>query len=664
MYSQTINNYNLYSAYPERKIINEGWINKTAVDFVGLYAKYKSSNKKYFDEFIELVNNNTDHFSELSNDEILEVVRQLRMRLHENHFNNIDYISEVFGLVREIAGREINMRHFDVQLIGGLVMLQGRVAEMETGEGKTLTATLPACAAALSGLPVHIITVNDYLVKRDSNLMQPIYHALGLTVGVIVSGMSPEERRKAYKCDITYCSNKEIAFDYLKDRITLGKKRSRMRLKIEELKGGTTRIDKLLMRGLCFAIVDEADSVLIDEARTPLIISGSGDIKEEKKFYEEALSIACELNLDEDFSLHDKERNVRLTEQGKIKIESLISNLSGIWKGKQRREELLAKALAAIYLYMPDKQYLVKDGKVQIIDEFTGRVMPDRSWESGLHQLIETKEGCDLSSRRETLARISYQKLFRRYLHLSGMTGTGTEVENELWSVYRLNVIKIPTNKPVRRTAYPEIICGCQKEKWDAVVTSITNMRETGRPVLIGTRSVEASEHLSELLHNKNIEHCVLNARQDEEEASIINQAGKEARITVATNMAGRGTDIKLDDSVSANGGLHVILTEIHESKRIDRQLFGRCGRQGDLGSYETILSIEDELFSNYINEKIKQIAQQLESKKNPTSQAILSLLMKYSQWTAERFHKRARCELLKMDDQLDIALAFSGQTE
>lgn len=664
MYSAAIFSHELTGAYPERHVPKESWINQLGIKAVGPIIQWKNSKPKIVNEFVDLVNGQGLELQAQSDEELSEAVAILRQRLRETRLDDIECIAQAFALIRETAHRKINMRHFDVQLVGGLIMMQGMVAEMETGEGKTLTATLPACTAALCGLPVHIITVNDYLVQRDAAWIGPVYQALGLTVGTIVAGMGPDERRKAYACDITYCTNKEIAFDYLKDRITLGKKRTRLRLQLEKLHGQRSRIDQLLMRGLCFAIVDEADSVLIDEAKTPLIISGQGAASDEERVYKEALDIAKQLNVREEFLLLAKERNVQLTEQGKVRIENISDSLGGIWRGKQRREELVAKALAAIHLYILNKQYLLKDGKVQIIDEYTGRVMPDRSWELGLHQLIEAKEGCALTARKETLARISYQRFFRRYVYLAGMTGTAKEVARELWAVYRLNVVRVPTNRPVRRNGRPTQIHFRPERKWEAIAESILRMHEQGRPVLVGTRSVEASEQLSALLDQRGVEHCVLNARQDENEAHIIEQAGQAGRITVATNMAGRGTDIKLGAGVADNGGLHVILTEMHEAKRIDRQLIGRCGRQGDIGSYEMILSLEDELFVNYTNKALQQPASQLAKSNRRWSQFILLKLMKRGQRFAERHHRRIRHELLKMDDQLDVALAFSGRLE
>ena len=385
--------------------------------------------------------------------------------------------------------------------------------------------------------------------------MSPIYKSMGLTVGTITEGMDLDARRAAYACDITYCTNKQLVFDYLKDRLVLGQENRRLHLEVEGLYTEQPRTSKLLMRGLCFAIVDEADSVLIDEARTPLIISNKGDTAQEEVTYREAVNMAQRLQTPRDFTIRARDKHIELTDLGKAEITRKARMLGSVWAGKKRREELVRQALSALHLYEADKHYLLKDGKVQIIDEYTGRVMEDRSWERGLHQMIETKEGCQISGRQETLARISYQKYFRRYLRLSGMTGTAREVAGELWAVYRLNVVTIPTNRPLKRTNEGVKICLTAEQKWKIILQRIKELHKQGRPILIGTRSVSASEHLDMLLTASQLPHSVLNARQDQEEAQIVAQAGQKGRITVATNMAGRGTDIKLAPGVQELGG-------------------------------------------------------------------------------------------------------------
>jgi preprotein translocase subunit SecA len=466
--------------------------------------------------------------------------------------------------------------------------------------------------------------------------------------------MDPEARRAAYRCDVTYCSNKEIAFDYLRDRMVLGGKPRSIAMKMEALSGaGASR--RLLLRGLQFAIVDEADSVLVDEARTPLILSAEARQTQEQVLHEQALALARQLD-DADFEMHDN--GIEISERGLDKLEELCQPLKGVWRGPRRREQLVRQALSALHMFQRDKHYLVRDGKVVIIDENTGRLMPDRSWEQGLHQLIEIKEECEVTGRRETLARISYQRFFRRYVHLSGMTGTASEVASELWAVYRLRVATIPTNKPPRRVRYADSVYGRSELKWRAVVERISKLREAGRPVLVGTRSVAASEALARLLEQAQVPFRLLNARQDRDEAEIVALAGDPGCVTVATNMAGRGTDIKLAPGIAELGGLHVIVTELNDSARIDRQLFGRGGRQGDPGSCEAILAIEEDLVATFLPAAAR--LRHIDSLPLALGKSVFAA----AQWRAERAHSRARRDLLDLDDYLGDVLAFSGGGE
>jgi preprotein translocase subunit SecA len=650
--------------YPERQEPKIEWTDRVAASATGMFASLLRPPASRFEWIIERVNGHAPAIKALSNEKILERSGSLGLQLRSEGYKD-DLVAQAFALVREVSERMIGMRHFDVQLIGGLVLLNGMVAEMETGEGKTLAATLPACTAALAGVPTHIITVNDYLASRDSSWMGPIYKALGLTVGTIIHGMNPEAKRAAYRCDITYCTNKEVTFDYLRDRIVLRDRPGPIRLQVERLYGERSRINHLLLRGLHFGIVDEADSILIDEARTPLIISSQEDGHDEGIVFQQALDIARELVQDEDFLLTVSERSLELTEKGKDRIDEFpwTDGMGRI--NRQQREELVHQALVALYLFSLDKEYLIKDGKVQIIDEYTGRLMADRSWERGLHQLIEIKENCEVTRRKETVARISYQRFFRRYLRLAGMTGTAREVAGELWSIYRLRVVSIPPNRPLHRTCLPDRIYTTAGRRWGAVVKTISEMNREGRPVLVGTRSVAASEQLSALLFEAGLPHRILNARQDREEAEIIGQAGERAQITVATNMAGRGTDIRLAPGIAELGGLRVIATERHDAKRIDRQLFGRCGRQGDPGTSEAIISLEDELVTVYTR-KIFQwfIRMLLVVSKGLGSHSVGRILFNRAQKKAERLHARMRHDLLKMDEQIGDMLAFSGRQE
>jgi preprotein translocase subunit SecA len=569
-----------------------------------------------------------------------------------------------FALVRAAAHHELGMRHFPVQLIGGHTMLQGMLAEMETGEGKTLTATLPVATAALAGLPVHVVTVNDYLSSRDGATLRPVYAALGLTVGIAQQEQDPQERRVAYAADITYCTNKDIGFDYLRDGITLAANRGRGRLLLQKMLGQGDRYDRLLMRGLAFAVVDEADSVLIDEARTPLIISGPAGAEGEADVYAEVLAIARRLEPGHDFMVDRRDRAARLTRRGRERLAELCRDLPAAWRSARGREELAVQALAALHVFDLDVHYLVRDGKVMIVDEFTGRVLPDRSWERGLQQLVEVKEGVEVSARRNTLARITYQRLFRRYLRVAGMTGTAAEVAPEMEAVYGLKVVRIPTGRPVLRRDDGVQLHASRGRKWQAVADAVLRQQAAGRPVLVGTRSVAASEELSAVLDARGIGHVVLNARQDGEEAAIVARAGDGGRVTIATNMAGRGTDIRPAPEVLARGGLHVILTEFHESGRIDRQLFGRCARQGDAGSYEAIVALDDDIFARHAGGLARALVARYRGTDAPLPAWAARLLKARAQQAAESANAADRRATLDQDRRLDRALAFAGASE
>jgi preprotein translocase subunit SecA len=649
--------------YPQREDLRDGLLDRAAASLGGFIRQRAYGRNPGRGEFLSLVNAEGLRLAELTDKEIRGRIPDLRRRLYSEGLEE-PLVACAFAIIREISGRRLGMRPFDVQLLGGRVMLEGKIAEMETGEGKTLTATLPACTAALAGIPVHIVTVNDFLVMRDAAWMSPIYKFLGLTVGTITEGMSPEDRRAAYACDITYGTNKQLVFDYLKDRLMLGRDARPMQLQLEDLHAEHAHASRLLLRGLCFVIVDEADSVLVDEARTPLIISNVGDSSQEEQIYAEAVAIARQMDTGSDFSIRPREHDVELTDRGRRRATELAEPYGGVWMGPRRREELIRRALAALYLYQRDKQYLVRGGKVQIIDEYTGRVMADRSWERGLHQMIEAKEGCAVTGQQETLARISYQRFFRRYLRVSGMTGTVREVAGELWAVYRLPVVTIPTNRPVQRRHLADQVYVTAAEKWAAIVDTLRHLQNEGRAVLVGTRSVSASEHLSELLSAGGLTHQVLNARQDQEEAEVIAKAGERGRITVATNMAGRGTDIRLAPGVAELGGLHVLATERHDARRIDRQLFGRCGRQGDPGSFQVIMSLEDEIFHDFFKGRELLLRRLFPQTGRPLPNWLGKLFVSAAQRHAERHHGRIRRELLRVDDQLSDLLAFTGRSE
>jgi preprotein translocase subunit SecA len=641
------------ATYPEREEPREGRLERF-VTALRYYVASGSTGERSLARIVPAVARAESALAELADEALRARADALRARLRREGFDELALAAEAFALVRETAARAVGLRHFDVQLVGGWAMLNGMLAEMETGEGKTLTATLAAATAALAGRAVHVITVNDYLAERDARWMRPVYEALGISVGCVRQGMDPGARRAAYRCEVAYCCNKEITFDYLRDRRVLGGRPRAIAMKMDAL-GGSGTAPRLLLRGLQFAIVDEADSVLVDEARTPLILSAEADHSQQEALHAQALELARRLG-EEHYRLGDT--GVEITPPGLERLAELGDAMHGVWRGPRRREQMVRQALSALHAFQRDKHYLVREGKVVIIDENTGRLMPDRSWEQGLHQLIEMKEGCEITGRRETLARISYQRFFRRYLHLAGMTGTASEVAGELWAVYRLRVAAVPTNRPGRRVRGRDRVYGRSAQKWRAVVAAIEAQRADSRPVLVGTRSVAASEILAGQLDEAGIPYRLLNARQDKDEAEIISEAGQPGRITVATNMAGRGTDIKLGPGVAERGGLHVIATELNDSGRIDRQLFGRCARQGDAGSCQAILAIEEDLVATFLPAAARLRAL-------PRLPLWLGrLVFRTAQWRAERAYSRARRDLLDLDDYLGDILAFSGRGE
>ena len=515
-----------------------------------------------------------------------------------------DLLPEAFATVREAAKRELGMEHFPVQLIGGIVLHQGRIAEMRTGEGKTLVSTCPAYLNALAGNGVHVVTVNDYLAKRDSEWMGRVHRYLGLTVGTVLNEMSTEERQAAYACDITYVTNNELGFDYLRDNMAIYKSQQ-------------------VLRGLNYCIIDEVDSVLIDEARTPLIISGQSG--KSTKLYELCDILAQQLERGEesaefskinailgeeieetgDFIVNEKEKTVNLTQQGVEKVEKYfhIQNLADAENLEIQHNIILA--LRAHNLMFRDKDYVVEDDEVLIVDEFTGRIMNGRRYSDGLHQAIEAKEHVQVKRESRTLATITFQNFFNKFKKKAGMTGTAQTEEKEFRNIYSMDVIQIPTNRPVQRIDLDDAVYKSKKEKFQAVVDEIQAIHETGAPVLVGTIAIETSELLSSMLRKRGIKHNVLNAKFHEQEAAIVAEAGVHGAVTIATNMAGRGTDIKLDDEAKAAGGLHIVGTERHESRRIDNQLRGRAGRQGDPGQSQFFISLEDDLMRLFGSERL-----------------------------------------------------------
>ena len=599
----------------------------------------------------------------LGDDGLRRRMQALRHPLRTQGFA-VEPVAQCFALVSEAASRVLGKRHYPAQWMAGWLLLQGTLVEMATGEGKTFAATLPAVTAALAGLPVHVITVNDYLAARDAQAMEPLYRFFGLDCGAVVHGMTREQRRGAYAGHVTYVSNKELAFDYLRDRVALGDRASPLHLAAQSLREQPARQDAAcVLRGLVFAVVDEADSVFIDEARTPLILSATVDGGPGRGICEAALAWSHELVEPLHWKIEHSMRRVRLADRGREALAAKLDELGdqAPFESSRECEQWVQRALAARLLYTLDQHYVVVEGKVQIVDEATGRAMPDRAWEQGLHQMIEVKEGLELSGQRETLARITYQRLFRRYLRLAGMSGTAMEVAAEIGRTYGLPVVKVPLHRPCLRTTLPAQCLPDSRAKWQAVADRVAQIAHTDRrPVLIGTRTVMASEQISAVLHSRGIEHAVLNAKHDHAEALVVARAGEAGRVTVATNMAGRGTDIVLGQGVATRGGLYVILTEYHESRRIDRQLFGRCARQGEPGSGEVIVAIDDALFAVHAPAWAARLARSA----GEAASWAPGLLRRAAQWSAERQARDARESSLRQDRRYAQWLAFSGRGE
>ncbi|KKP35908.1 MAG: Protein translocase subunit SecA [candidate division TM6 bacterium GW2011_GWF2_32_72] len=581
---------------------------------------------------VRKINSLEPQISALTDEQLAAKTNEFREQLAQGKTLD-DILPEAFAVVRETSKRFLGQRHYDVQLIGGMVLHQGKIAEMKTGEGKTLTATLPLYLNALSGKAAHLVTVNEYLADRDANWMKPIYNHLGLSVASLKHSMTDAQRKEAYNADILYATNSELGFDYLRDNMK-------------------SRLEDYVQRDLAFAIVDEVDSILIDEARTPLIISGSSG--DSSNLYVDASKVVSRLTA-EDVEVDEKDRNVMLTESGVDKVESAfrLKNLYAVENINILHH--VSQALRAHKLFRKDVEYIVRDGEVLIVDEFTGRVLAGRRYSDGLHQSIEAKEGVTIEQETQTLASITLQNFFRLYKKLSGMTGTALTEAEEFYKTYGMDVIVIPTNKPMIRQDKSDLIFLSQKGKFDAIVEDIKERHAKGQPVLIGTVAVETSELLSDHLRKYGIAHEVLNAKQHAREAEIVEHAGEAGRVTIATNMAGRGTDIKLNPEAMAAGGLYILGTERHESRRIDNQLRGRSGRQGDAGESRFYISLEDDLIRRFAGEGLKKKMLWAGMKEDEVIESnFISKQIEKAQEKVEKNNFESRKHLLEYDDVLN----------
>lgn len=598
---------------------------------------FNGSNEKEIKKIRKIVeqqiNPLEDGLKKLSDSSLANKTNEFKARLAKGETLD-DILPEAFAVIREASRRVLGMRHFDTQLIGGIILHRGNIAEMCTGEGKTLVATAPVYLNALEGKGVHVITVNDYLAKRDSEWMGQVYKFLGLSVGLIVHDLDFNQRKIAYNSDITYGTNNEFGFDYLRDNMV-------------------TSLDQMVQRPLHYCLIDEVDSILIDEARTPLIISGPGQ-KSTDAYYTVA-KLVPQLKKEEDYTIDEKQKTVAPTEAGVAKMEKLL-HVENLYDAENLElNHLFVQALRAQTMMTRDKDYVVKDGEVVIVDEFTGRLMYGRRYSDGLHQAIEAKEGLEVQRESQTLATITFQNYFRMYDKLAGMTGTAKTEEQEFIKIYGLPVLQVPTNKPIQRKDLPDVIFKNKRGKYKAVIKEVERRHVTGQPMLIGTTSIEQSEELSHMLDQANIPHSVLNAKYHEREAAIVALAGQKGAVTIATNMAGRGTDISLGEGVAELGGLAIIGTERHESRRIDNQLRGRAGRQGDPGSSQFFLSLEDDLLRIFGGDNIKSFMEKMGLEEDePINSRMVSNAIQKAQKRVEARNFDIRKYVLEYDDVMN----------
>ena len=569
-----------------------------------------------------------------------------------------DVYPEVLPAIVEATHRELGVRPYRVQIMGALGIAQGRLIEMGTGEGKTLTIALAAIPAGWLGQPCHVITANDYLAERDATELSPLYRMCRLRAAHVAAPMKAEDRRRAYSADVVYTTAKELVADFLRDRLLLGALAEPGRRTVARFLRPNTVKHPLVLRGLYTAIVDEADNQMIDEAVTPLIISRQQDNQALVEASQRADQVAASLLIGEDYEIDIQYKDVRLLDAGHTKIAAWCTQQgTGRFARPAWMETLVLQALHARHFYLRDKQYSIVDGQIVIVDEFTGRLMPGRSWRLGLHQAVEAKERVEITQPAESLARMSFQRFYRLFRQLSGITGTAIEASEEFWRIYELPFVVIPPHRPSQRQAWPSHYFARESQKWAAIVAQILEVHEKGRPILVGTRSVHASEHLGRLLSEHHLSFSILNAIRDKEEAAIVKLAGEPRAITIATNMAGRGTDIRLGVGVARVGGLHVIVTERHESGRIDRQLMGRAGRQGDPGSTCMFASAEDELIDRFLPMPLQRLLTTILAVSNPRRQKLAEWFFNYAQHKAESFSYRQRKLVMIQDRQLADAL-------
>ena len=626
----------------------EGWLRRASKDGERMFAEATA------------IHASADRFSELSEERLDDEMERVRHQLRRVSRREDADVSDAFGVVMAAAERSLGLRPFPVQVMGAIALFRGNLIEMQTGEGKTLTAAMAAVLFAWFGRSCHVVTVNDYLASRDRGILKPLYDRCGVTTGFVEAAMSPEQRKRQYAMSVVYVTSKELAGDFLKDRLRMGDVSEPSRWYLRTRLAGD-RTPGLMLNGLNVAIVDEADSVLVDDAVSSLLIARPSENRPFVEACKAAVEIAGRLGRGVDYQVDEKRKDISLTAAGQERITGMLGELPPFWRSSERAKEIILQALLAAEFYHNGTQYVVKEGKLLIVDEFTGRLMPGRKWRNGLHQVLEVMEGLEVSFPDAVAARVSFQRFFRFYSFLCGMTGTARGVSSELWRIYGLNCIKVPTNRPSARQELERLYFLDREIKERSVVREVLQFHRQGRPVLLGTRSVEASVRLAALLSREGLRFNLLNAVLHEKEAEIIAGAGQSGSITIATNMAGRGTDIKLGPGVAELGGLHVVLLEHHEAGRIDRQFYGRCARQGDPGSFRTFLCMDDELLQRFLPSRLRGLLATAIARDLPFTADLVGFFVSAAQMSAQSIAFRSRVGVLMKDDWIDDMLSFSG---
>lgn len=651
----------VHGVYPQRKNPPHGFRQQLRTIGLKLADQVSLKGSGYYLRRADHVLGLQQRYESLSDAALQEDARAIAAALSQHGLRH-HRLLEAVAVAREVIRRETGLLAYRSQICATLVMLDHRLAEMHTGEGKTLATYMAALTAGIAAIPTHVITANDFLVSRDADGLRPIAARIGLEVGAIIEEMTPEQRREAYACHITYCTGKELVFDYLRDRLAAQDARHDLHRRLNRLSRSQTSARGVVLRGLCLALIDEADSILLDEATTPLILSQPRPGGMTEKHYQQALQIAARLDPELHFRTYHDTREIELTALGSNTVDQLCAKLPGLWRIARFRTDTVVQALRAVHLYARDRDYLVRDDAVHIIDPTTGRIAQGRQWAKGLHQFIELKEACPLSNAFAPMARITYQRFFPRYLQLGGTSATLHEARGELLSLYGLGVVRVPLHRASRRQQTAPQLFRNATHKWRAVIARARELHGRDIPVLIATESVDDSETLSAMLHAAGIPHVVLNARQDVEESRIVAGAGHPGSVTVATNMAGRGTDIKIDDKIAALGGLHVLSCQLNGSRRIERQLYGRCGRQGQPGKVEILLSLDEPLLQRQLSKRTLGWLRKAFARRATLPGWIASPLLGWVRQRHERHQKQLRKALQKLDEQNRKLLGMGGQ--